>query len=77
MGPGFHTPVETAKKKSNTDIEAAIAAVLGQLGYPVVKAEQLEAVREFVKGQDAFVLMPSGSGKLLRMMGYRVFKVAL
>ena len=45
----------------NEDIEAAIAAVFSQLG----KAEQLEAVREFMKGQDVFVLIPTGSGKSL------------
>ena len=39
----------------NEDIEAAIAAAFSQLAYPVVKAEQLEAAREFVKGQDVFV----------------------
>ena len=49
----------------NEDIEAAIAAVFSQLGYPVVKAEQLEAVREFMKGQDNFVTIPTGSGKSL------------
>ena len=47
----------------HTDIEAAIAAAFSQLGYPVVKAEQLEAVREFMKGQDVFVLILTGSGK--------------
>ena len=45
----------------NEDIEAAIAAAFSQLG----KAEQLEAVREFMKGQDVFVLIPTGSGKSL------------
>ena len=33
------------KKRSNEDIEAAIVAAFSQLGYPVVKAEQLEAAR--------------------------------
>ena len=33
------------KKWSNEDIEAAIAAAFSKLGYPVVKAEQLEAMR--------------------------------
>ena len=49
----------------NEGIEAAIAAAFSQLGYPVVKAEQLEAVREFVKGQNDFVTIPIGSGKSL------------
>ena len=61
-GPKFHTQVEMAKKRNNEDIEEAITAAFSQLGYPVVKAEQLEAAREFVKGQDVFV---SGSGKSL------------
>ena len=54
-----------AKKQSDEDIEAAIAAVFSQRGYPVVKAEPLEATREFVKGQDDFVSIPTGSGKSL------------
>ena len=40
------------------DIEAAAFSQLG-------KAEQLEAVREFVLGQDVFVSIPTGSGKSL------------
>ena len=31
--------------------------------FPVVKAEQLEAAREFVTGQDVFVSILTGSGK--------------
>ena len=58
MGPRFHD----GKKWSNEDIEAVIAAAFSQLGYPVVKAEQLEAAREFVKGQNVFVSIPTGSG---------------
>ena len=30
-----------------------------------MKSEQLEAAREFVKGQDVFVSLPTGSGKSL------------
>ena len=53
--------VEMVKKWSNKDIEAAIiAAAFSQLGYPVVKAELLEAAREFVKGQDVFISIPTG-----------------
>ena len=51
-----------AKKWSNEDIEAAISAAFSQLGYPVVKAEQLEAAREFMKHQDVFVLILTSSG---------------
>jgi len=54
-----------AKKRSNEDIEAAIAAAFRQLGYPLVKGEELEAMREFKKGQDVFVSIPTGSGKSL------------
>ena len=43
--------VEMAKKWSNEDTEAAIAAAFSQPGYPVLKAEQLEAMRKFMKGQ--------------------------
>ena len=59
------TVVEMSKKWSNREIEAAIAAAFGRLGYSAVKSEQLEAAREFVKGQDVFVSIPTGSGKSL------------
>ena len=57
-GPRFHTQVEMA---INEDNEAAIATAFSQLE----KAKQLEAAREFVKGQEVFVSIPSGSGKSL------------
>ena len=35
----------------------------GRLGYSDVRDEQLEAAREFLRGQDVFVSLPTGSGK--------------
>jgi len=75
-----------AKKQSNEDIEAAIAAAFSQLGYPVVKAEQLEATREFVKCQEVFILILTGSGEslcyrcfdtLLQQLRHEAFELAL
>ena len=64
---GFYTWYgrEMSKKWSIKDIEAAITEAFSKLGYPTVKAEQLEAAREFVKGQDVFISIPTGSGKSL------------
>ena len=55
---GIFTPgpkvSHTSKDGEQADTGAAIEAAFSQLGYPIVKAEQLEATREFVKGQDVF-----------------------
>ena len=59
---GMFAPSGDGQEASNEDIEAAIAAAFSQLGYPLEKAEELEA---FMKGQDVFVLIPTGSGKSL------------
>ena len=47
------------------DIETAIGVAFNKLGYSTVKEEQVEAAREFVKGRDVFVAIPTGSGKSL------------
>ena len=52
-------------KWSSEEIEAVTTVAFSRLGYPTVKSEQLEAAREFVKGQDVFVSLPTGSGKSL------------
>ena len=52
-------------KWSREEIEAAITTAFSRVEYPTVKSEQPEAAREFVKGQDVFVSLPTGSGKSL------------
>ena len=44
-------------------IESAVREAFGRLGYSDVRDEQLEAAREFLRGQDVFVSLPTGSGK--------------
>ena len=50
---------------SDREIETAIEATFSKLGYPAANPEQLEAVKEFVKGKDVFVSTLTGSGKSL------------
>ena len=50
---------------SEREIETAVEATFMKLGYPTANPEQLEAVKEFVKGKDVFVSTPTGSGKSL------------
>ena len=50
---------------SDREIEAAIEATFTKFGYPAASPEQMEAVKEFVKGKDIFVSTPMGSGKSL------------
>ena len=50
---------------TDREIEEAIRIAFARLGYSSVKSEQLEAAREFVKGKDVFVALPTGAGKSL------------
>lgn len=56
---------ETMEGTTDEQVEAAIKTAFTQLGYATVRAEQKEAAREFVKGRDVFVSIPTGSGKSL------------
>ena len=40
---------------SDREIEAAIEATFTKFRYPAASPEQMEAVKEFVKGKDVFV----------------------
>ena len=50
---------------SDREIETAIKETFTKLGCPAVNPEELEAVKEFVKGKDVFVSTLYGSGKSL------------
>ena len=48
-----------------TDLTAALEKVVVTLGYTSLKQEQKDAIKEFVKGHDVFVCLPTGFGKSL------------
>ena len=50
---------------TDREIEEAICNAFARLCYPIVKSKQLEAAREFVKGRDVFVALPTRAGKSL------------
>ena len=50
---------------TDSEIDSTIRFVFMRLGYEEVKSEQLEAIRGFVKGNDVFISLPTGSGKSL------------
>ena len=52
-----------SREWSVSGIESAVREAFGRLGYSDVRDEQLEAAREFLRGQDVFVSLPTGSGK--------------
>ena len=47
------------------ETEIAIKEMFTKLGYPAANPEELEAVKEFMKGKYVFVFTPYGSGKFL------------
>ena len=47
------------------DVETACRQAALSIGYPELKAEQLEAMKMFVSGRDVFVVLPTGFGKSL------------
>ena len=50
---------------SNEAIDSSIATVSKQLGYNELRPNQRTVVRNFLKGRDVFVCLPTGSGKSL------------
>ena len=50
---------------SDREIEGAIEVTFTKFGYLAVNPEQIEAVKEFVKGKDVFVSTPMSSRKSL------------
>ena len=47
------------------DVSALVTKVAESLGFPFLKAEQQEAITQFVLGKDVFVSLPTGFGKSL------------
>ena len=50
-------------ERNEMDIEAAIRKGGLALGFPELKAKQVEAMSSFLKGKDTFVSLPTGYGK--------------
>ena len=50
---------------SDANVQVAIDTAKETLGYEELRPSQEEAIRSFLKGADAFVCLPTGSGKLL------------
>ncbi len=48
-----------------SDAHLAIAAAVRKLGYSELRPKQELVVKKFVRGQDVFVSLPTGSGKSL------------
>ena len=57
---------------SEIEIGAAISKAVEHVGYSSLTEEQYEAVSNFVAGQDVFVSLPTGAGKLLSHTARRV-----
>ena len=47
------------------EIECAFKVVTSNLGYSLMKEEQLNIVRRFVEGNNIFAVLPTGYGKTL------------
>ncbi len=50
---------------SDEDMDASILRATQKLGYASPTSDQLSAVKEFVRGKDVFVSLPTGAGKSL------------
>ena len=47
------------------DVCSAVQFAMDQLGVKALKDKQKEAIYNFVRGQDCFVILPTGYGKTL------------
>ena len=48
-----------------SSVRESICRAAQELGYPVLKPEQLDVLVNFVKGRDVFAVLPTGFGKSL------------
>ena len=48
-----------------SSVRESICFAAKELGYPVLKPEQLDVLLTFVKGRDVFAILPTGFGKSL------------
>ena len=46
-------------------VTQAVTEAANELGFPVLKPEQLEVVTSFLRGRDVFAVLPTGFGKSL------------
>ena len=46
-------------------LQSLVKQAASQLGYPIIKPRQLEAVVKFVQGRDVLVSLPTSYGKTL------------
>lgn len=46
-------------------VKESICRAAEELGYPMLKPEQLDVLLTFVKGRDVFAVLPTGFGKSL------------
>ncbi|KAL5483863.1 hypothetical protein EMCRGX_G020281 [Ephydatia muelleri] len=50
---------------ASNDLDAIILKACVKLGYPLLRENQLKAVKSFMQGNDVFLILPTGSGKSL------------
>ena len=48
---------------ANEDLDAVILRASERLGYTAIRPNQHKAVKSFMKGNDVFISLPTGSGK--------------
>ncbi len=61
-------------KYSNTTIDDALRTATKEMGYSDLRPKQEEVVRNFMRGRDVFVSLPTGSGKSLCYSVLRVLE---
>ncbi len=59
-----HVPVPY-EMATDARIESALRNICGGLGYSQLRDEQRKAVSSFIRGNNVFVVLPTGSGKTL------------
>lgn len=60
---GKESPMMDPETRDALDV--ALSKAVEKLGYSTLREHQVQAVKAFVRGQDVFVSLPTGSGKSL------------